>query len=68
MNEVTNFMYYMYNKWNDSEATALFGKNLGAHIFEKWQHYNGRALEWYGALDTECRQKVADRANEIYGK
>ena len=66
-NEVTNFMYYMFNKWNVNEAKLLFGENLGSHIFDKWQHYTDQ-LYWYAELDNECRQKIVDRANELYNK
>ena len=49
----------------------LFGENLGEHIFEKWMWYRRQSLDslmWYSELDNECRQKIVDRANEIYGK
>lgn len=65
-NEVTNFMYYMFNRWNEQEAIDLYGKLLGKHIYEKWIACGRCNLMWYGALDNECRQKVVDRANEIY--
>jgi hypothetical protein len=67
MNEVTNFMLYVYNKWDPSEAENLFGESLGEHIFEKWVNRID-ALLWYSELDKECRQKLVDRANEIYAK
>ena len=69
MNEVTNFMYYMYNRWGKDEATSVFGEDLGNHIYGKWCRYieNGMGdLYWYAELDSKCRQKVVDRANEIY--
>lgn len=71
MNEVTYFMWYMYNRWNKEEAIAVFGENLGNHVFGKWCHYreNGLGdLYWYSELDNECRQKVVDRANYIYSR
>ncbi len=70
MNEVTYFMWYMYNRWSKEEAILLFGNNLGEHIFSKWCHHRQGLgdLYWYSELDNECRQKVVDRANEIYGK
>lgn len=67
MNEVTNFMLYVYNKWDPCEAENLFGESLGEHIFEKWIKRID-ALLWYSELDNECRQKLVDRANEIYAK
>lgn len=69
-NEVTNFMYYIYNRWNAEEAKKVFGDNLGEHIYNKFQSYNNEsgALYWYSELDKECRQKLVDRANEIYNR
>ena len=69
MNQVSNFMYYMFNRWSREEAILVFGENLGTHIFDKWCHYreNGQGdLYWYSELDNRCRQKVVDRANAIY--
>ena len=66
MNEVTNFMLYIYNRWNEYEAGKVFGEVLGAHIWSKWlDKYD--SLKWYADLDTQCRQKLVDRANSIYG-
>lgn len=65
-NEVTNFMYYIYNRWNLSEARAIFGKDLGSHIYDKYTNRT-EVLLWYSELDKECKQKLVDRANEIYG-
>lgn len=68
-NEVTNFMYYMYNKWCLDECLALFGKSLGAHIWKKYEDNMGLdKLYWYASLDRTCQQKLVDRANEIYRK
>lgn len=71
-NEVTNFMYYMYNKWCIGEAKKVFGNNLGEHIFSKWVHHINVTqlgdLYWYSELDNECRRKIVDRANELYNK
>lgn len=65
MNEVTKFMYYCFNKWNFAEAKAIFGENLGKHIWGKWIDRTD-SLIWYSELDNECKQKLVDRANEIY--
>ena len=71
-NEVTNFMFYVYNKWNINEAHLLFGKNLGDHIFNKWvgkrEYSHDQTMSWFGDLDKKCRQKIVDRANELYNK
>lgn len=65
MNEVTKFMYYIFNRWNPEEACAVFGNDLGKHIWEKWTR-KADFLIWYSELDKDCRQKLVDRANEIY--
>ena len=67
MNEVTNFMLYMFNKWNESESVKLFGENLGHYIWNKYTNNYSDKLYFYAELDNECRQKLVDRANEIYG-
>ena len=67
-NEVTNFMYYVYNRWNLTEAKLLFGNILGQHIFDKWAGYGyGKELLWYAELDSGNKQKLVDRANKLYG-
>ena len=69
MNEVTNFMYYMFNKWCYDECIKLFGQNLGSHIWKKYEdNESSDKLYWYASLDNKCRQKLVDRANEIYRK
>jgi len=71
-NEVTNFLYYMYNRWCINEAHFLFGKSLGDHIYAKWtekiEYSIDQNLSWYADLDKVCRQKIVDRANELYNK
>ena len=68
-NEVTNFMYYVFNDWNKEEAELLFGQNLGQHIYGKWVYCRERRLGdlwWYSELDNDCRQKIVDRANQLH--
>ena len=69
-NEVTNFLYYMYNKWCIGEAKKVFGDILGEHIFNKWVHHRSGLgdLYWYSELDDVRRNKIVERANEIYNK
>ena len=70
-NEVTNFAFYLFNKWSKEEAIRLYGNNLGNHIFKGWGGYRERGgdqLEWYANLDDSCRRKIVDRANELYNK
>ena len=66
-NEVQNFMYYIFNRWNETECKKVFGDSMLAdHIWSKWKDYRSNPLWWYGMLDNECQQKLVDRANEIY--
>ena len=66
-NPVTCFMWYVFNRWNESEAKQLFGEDLGAHIYGKYlERGYGKELLWYSDLDTECRAKLVQRALEIY--
>lgn len=66
INQVTAFMYYIYNRWDLNEARFLFGNELGIHIFNKFNNVD--SLEFYGALDKECRNKLVRRAIELYEK
>ena len=70
--EVENFLYYMYNRWCLDEAHLLFGESLGDHIYKKWtekiKYSIDHNLSWYADLDKYCRQKIVDRANELYNK
>ena len=69
-NDVECFMYYMCNSWNLEESKRLFGDSLGAHIFFKYAATRSYAdtLYWYGELDKECRDKISNRAIELYRK
>jgi hypothetical protein len=71
-NEVTNFMYYMFNRWSLAESRYIYGASLGEHIWEKWNEVarfgNGDQLCFYASLDNDCKQKLVDRANELYNK
>lgn len=71
-NEVECFMYYMYNRWNLNESKKLFGNDLGTHIFNKWtgkrEYSHDQTMSWYGDLDKKCRDKLLERAKEIYGE
>lgn len=69
MNEVTNFGFYMFNKWNQEECMHVFGEWPGKHVWGKYTQYlqgNCDRLFFYMSLDVECRQKIVDRANELY--
>lgn len=66
-NVVTYFMWYIYNKYDESESELLFG-NMGEYIFRKLIEHGGRccALSWYADLDNDCQQRLVDRAIELY--
>lgn len=66
MDEVKRFGFYLFNRWNFGECVMLFGKNLGEHIWGRWLDRSDR-LHWFMNLDDECKKKIVDRANEIYG-
>ena len=70
MNEVTAFMFYMYNKWNIEESIKVFGQNLGEHIYRKWQRAwedeHDSNLWFYSQLDSACRSLLVERANFWY--
>ena len=72
MKTVRNFMWYMYNKWNRQEAIYVFGENLGNHLYNKWMRYYENVrdynLTFFAEIDNECRTKIVQRANEIYGE
>lgn len=67
---VTYYMWYMYNRWCQSEAVYLFGENLGKHIWKKYVYLRNTTenffLELYAHMDEECKQKLVERAIEIY--
>ncbi len=67
VNQVTAFMWYMYNKWGASEAVKVFGEDLGMHILAKFSACDENYLYAYSLLDRECRKKIIERAVEIYG-
>lgn len=71
-NEVECFMYYMYNKWDIYESIRLFGEDLGHHIFfkftQKSEYSHDQTMSWYGDLDKKCRDKIYNRAIELYSK
>lgn len=65
MEEIEDFMYYMFCRWNFAEARKLFGDSLGEHIYNKWTE-SADTLRWFGDLDKKSRKTIVDRAREIY--
>ena len=64
---VENFMYYMYNKWDEQEAHEVFGNLMGKHLWNKWCSAHDELI-WFAYLDDENRTKIIERANEVYNK
>lgn len=62
INQVSCFLYYMFNAWSLSEAITIFGNNLGRHVYDQYQRRLGNTMIWYADLDTECRDKLVNRA------
>lgn len=71
-NLVTYFAWYMFNKWSEDEAIHVFGDDLGRHIYAKWVEVktdgDGDQLRFYCNIDTVCRNKLVQRALDIYNK
>lgn len=69
-NLVTYFAWYMFNKWSLDEAKLVFGNDLGEHIWGKWNDVvrlgDGDQLRFYCNLDTVCRNKLVQRALDIF--
>lgn len=69
---VLSYAIYMANAWSQSEAIAIWGENLGMHIWNKWLVFN----ETYGThaasmkliyeLDSTNLEKLVERANTLY--
>lgn len=64
---VENFMYYMYNQWDEDESRKVFGKIMGDHLWAKWCTSSDE-LRWFAYLDDANRTKIIERANEVYNK
>lgn len=65
MNQVSKFMYYIFNRWCIDEAIHVFGEDLGKHLFSKWCVMEND-LMWYSQLDGTNREKIVARACECY--
>ena len=71
-NFFTYFAWYMFNKWSEYEAIHFFFYDLGMHISAKWvevkTYGDGDQLRFYCNIDTVCRNKLVQRALDIYNK
>lgn len=69
-NIVSSYFYYMWNRWSKAECETVFGSMIG-HFWEKWcdlsnDSLSGAAERFYAALDNNARQKIVERACELY--
>lgn len=69
-NIVTSFFYYMWNAWNETECSTVFG-SLAGHFWEKWdylyrKYYGGAAEHFYAELSPANRRLIVERACELY--
>ncbi len=73
-NDVTSFMFYMWNRWCEEECRKVFGKDdFWPHFWKKWcsayDRMNGPrgATEvFYAELSNNNRDKLVKRALECY--
>ena len=63
---ILSFFIYMYNRWNLDESVEIFGKQLGAHIFNKWEYAGQDIGLFFIDLDEECQLKLQERAFSMY--
>lgn len=72
--ELDCYLYFMWNAWSYDECIALFGENLGKHIWSKWNALccdcgvAGAPAALYAALDEEKHQTLKERAVAYYNK
>lgn len=72
MKEIMNLVYYLCNQWSLDECRKMFGNELGRHVWERWNDVVrfgcGDQVYWFMNLDKGTRQRIVDRANELYNK
>lgn len=72
MNDVSKYFYYMWNRWNEDECKAVFKDDFYPHFWNKWcdicdaYGVRGAAERFYSALSESNRDKIVERAKEIY--
>lgn len=69
-NIVSSYFYYMWNAWSEEECRTMFGP-LHKHFWEKWCHcvdrdLYGAAERFYAELSDSNRQRLVERACELY--
>jgi hypothetical protein len=73
-NDVTSFMFYMWNHWSKEECKAVFASASGGweHYWNKWCYFSekysrfGAVEEFYAELSNYNRDKLVKRALELY--
>ncbi len=71
VNIVSSFFYYMWNGWGSlEECRKVFDWNA-EHFWAKWVSFfredrHGAVERFYAALSPDNRQKLVDRACEVY--
>lgn len=70
---IDTYMKFMYNQWTEHICRAIFGAQLGDHIWAKWmgfredQGVEAAIFNMWFALDHECTHKLLDFALQFYG-
>lgn len=72
-NQVTDFFYYMWNKWSEDECKEAWKDDFYPHFWNKWcEAYDtmhgprGAAELFYMMLSDTNRDKLVQRAVEVY--
>ena len=69
-NIVSSFFYYMWNRWSKAECKTVFG-GMAGHFWAKWcglssATLSGAAERFYAELGNNARDKIVERACELY--
>lgn len=69
-NIVSSFFYYMWNRWSKTECETVFG-GMAGHFWAKWcglssTTLSGAAERFYAELGNNARDKIVERACELY--
>ncbi len=70
-NIVSSFFYYMWNGWGSLEECRKVFEWNAEHFWKKWvalfrEDSHGAVERFYAALSPDNRQKLVDRACEVY--
>lgn len=71
-NDVSSFMYYMWNHWSEQECKEVWKDDDYSHFWKKWcalsEKYSrfGAAEEFYAELSDHNQDKLVRRALECY--